>query len=270
LSVDPLAANYAYFTPYQFAGNKPILFIDLDGAEYQIPTFEKFKYGNNAALNVVTVVDNVAINSVNGGITLLNSSIYTVHRLFTNPSSLPEELKSDLGAMAAESGKYLVNQYDYAVKTPIKKQLGDAVETLKNPESYEGPAELATALFLTKNFKLSSRQSRVNAVEVSNGFDDLVGFRKDHILNRHRNGAGKPGKSEFPSSWNDNKIIDEVNRIANDPKAPGGDGKWHSPFKTGVVEGIEIRVDFYPSTHPDYAGKVSTAYPVNITPNPKK
>lgn len=154
-----MAANYAYFTPYQFAGNKPILFIDLDGAEYQIPTFEKYKYGNNSALNVVTVVDNVAINSVNGGITLLNSGIYTVHRLFTNPSSMPEELKSDLGAMAAETGKYLINQYDYAAKTPIKSQLEDAVETLKDPGSYEGPAELATALFLTKNFKISPTRS---------------------------------------------------------------------------------------------------------------
>ncbi|MBO9154071.1 RHS repeat domain-containing protein [Chitinophaga sp. GCM10012297] len=33
LSVDPLTAQYAYYTPYQFAGNKPIWATDLDGAE---------------------------------------------------------------------------------------------------------------------------------------------------------------------------------------------------------------------------------------------
>jgi RHS repeat-associated protein len=33
LSVDPLTADYPWYTPYQFAGNKPIQFIDLDGAE---------------------------------------------------------------------------------------------------------------------------------------------------------------------------------------------------------------------------------------------
>jgi RHS repeat-associated protein len=33
LSVDPLTAHYPWYTPYQFAGNKPIQFIDLDGAE---------------------------------------------------------------------------------------------------------------------------------------------------------------------------------------------------------------------------------------------
>ncbi len=33
LSVDPLSASYPWYTPYQFAGNKPIIAIDLDGLE---------------------------------------------------------------------------------------------------------------------------------------------------------------------------------------------------------------------------------------------
>ena len=33
LSVDPLASSYPWYTPYQFAGNKPINNIDLDGLE---------------------------------------------------------------------------------------------------------------------------------------------------------------------------------------------------------------------------------------------
>jgi len=33
LSVDPLTQSYPWYTPYQFAGNKPIKFIDLDGLE---------------------------------------------------------------------------------------------------------------------------------------------------------------------------------------------------------------------------------------------
>ncbi len=33
LSVDPLAFKYAYYSPYQFAGNIPTKFIDIDGAE---------------------------------------------------------------------------------------------------------------------------------------------------------------------------------------------------------------------------------------------
>jgi RHS repeat-associated protein len=33
LSVDPLTREYPWYTPYQFAGNMPIKFVDLDGAE---------------------------------------------------------------------------------------------------------------------------------------------------------------------------------------------------------------------------------------------
>ncbi len=33
LSVDPLTGSYPWYTPYQFAGNTPIVAIDLDGAE---------------------------------------------------------------------------------------------------------------------------------------------------------------------------------------------------------------------------------------------
>ena len=33
VSVDPLQFEYPHYTPYQYAGNKPISYIDLDGAE---------------------------------------------------------------------------------------------------------------------------------------------------------------------------------------------------------------------------------------------
>lgn len=33
LSVDPLTSSYPWYTPYQFAGNRPIEMIDLDGLE---------------------------------------------------------------------------------------------------------------------------------------------------------------------------------------------------------------------------------------------
>jgi hypothetical protein len=35
VSVDPLQFDYPYYTPFQYAGNKPITYIDLDGLESQ-------------------------------------------------------------------------------------------------------------------------------------------------------------------------------------------------------------------------------------------
>ena len=40
LSVDPLISEYPYYTPYQYAGNKPIWFVDLDGGEEAVPKIQ--------------------------------------------------------------------------------------------------------------------------------------------------------------------------------------------------------------------------------------
>ncbi|MBN9400955.1 MAG: hypothetical protein J0I17_12320 ['Candidatus Kapabacteria' thiocyanatum] len=55
LSVDPLTKDFPWYTPYQFAGNKPILALDLDGLEELI---YKYRYDQQRAiLQLITVVD---------------------------------------------------------------------------------------------------------------------------------------------------------------------------------------------------------------------
>lgn len=51
-SVDPLADDYPYYSPYQFAGNMPIWFIDLDGGEPDPPE----KKGSKPVTTVPTVL----------------------------------------------------------------------------------------------------------------------------------------------------------------------------------------------------------------------
>jgi RHS repeat-associated protein len=53
LSVDPLSYSYPWYTPYQFAGNDPINFIDLDGKEKASP--EEFQ--NAMLYNAIEYVD---------------------------------------------------------------------------------------------------------------------------------------------------------------------------------------------------------------------
>jgi len=43
LSVDPLTSSYPWYTPYQYAGNNPIVFIDLDGLERMNPQVSQNK-----------------------------------------------------------------------------------------------------------------------------------------------------------------------------------------------------------------------------------
>ncbi len=53
LSVDPLAQEYPWYTPYQFAGNRPINSIDLDGLEELVTIYDYTVDIDNPALKVV-------------------------------------------------------------------------------------------------------------------------------------------------------------------------------------------------------------------------
>lgn len=62
LSTDPLSKNFPWYSPYQFAGNKPINSIDLDGLEEAIVILDKFDEQGNAHFSI-TRNDNVMNNS---------------------------------------------------------------------------------------------------------------------------------------------------------------------------------------------------------------
>ncbi|MBN9560049.1 MAG: EndoU domain-containing protein [Alphaproteobacteria bacterium] len=93
--------------------------------------------------------------------------------------------------------------------------------------------------------------------------------RRIHILDGdstgggHRPGVGTPGKSEFPVGWSDDKIINAIETVANDPAAirtlqPNGRLRVE-----GTSGGIDIRVII------DRDGKsIWTAHPVNMPRNP--
>jgi RHS repeat-associated protein len=72
LSVDPLYRDYPWYTPFQFAGNKPIWAVDLDGAEELIVT-NYFSNGaiyktvvqvinSDVGLSIITHTTNVVLN----------------------------------------------------------------------------------------------------------------------------------------------------------------------------------------------------------------
>ena len=70
--------------------------------------------------------------------------------------------------------------------------------------------------------------------------------RKKHILDGddtgggHRHGTGKPGKTEFPANWDDEKVLDMARDVARHPDEPPvhqDNGRW---FTTGKREDVEI------------------------------
>jgi hypothetical protein len=102
--------------------------------------------------------------------------------------------------------------------------------------------------------------------------------RRTHILDGepgddggggHRHGTGKPGKTEFPASWDDDKIMDNVLDVARRPDSTPVlqqfNNRW---FCSGSREGVEVSVIVLRS------GEVWTAWPEEGGPgvvrNPKK
>lgn len=66
LSVDPLNKSYPFYTPYSFAGNNPIKFIDLDGEEEYDPTQDPFfvaKLLTTTFYDVKHSIENVVFNT---------------------------------------------------------------------------------------------------------------------------------------------------------------------------------------------------------------
>jgi hypothetical protein len=62
--------------------------------------------------------------------------------------------------------------------------------------------------------------------------------RATHILDGdatgggHRHGTGKPGKTEFPASWDDGKVIDTVLDVARQPDPTPRHQEWNDRWVT--------------------------------------
>jgi Bacterial EndoU nuclease len=99
--------------------------------------------------------------------------------------------------------------------------------------------------------------------------------RKTHILDGdktgggHRPGTGKPGKTEFPASWDDKKIIDAVVDVAQRPDLPP---KHQERNDRWVVRGTRDDVRIVVIVEPD--GPIWTSWPPPGSPgvvkNPKE
>jgi Bacterial EndoU nuclease len=99
--------------------------------------------------------------------------------------------------------------------------------------------------------------------------------RSAHILDGdaygggHRHGTGKPGKTEFPASWDDQKVIDTALDVARKPDQPpvcqDRNNRW---ICIGTRDRVEVSVIVLP------AGDVWTAWPEEGGPgvvrNPRK
>jgi RHS repeat-associated protein len=93
LSVDPLTASYPWYTPYQFAGNKPIMAVDVDGLEDAI-VINSIQVGDDGVITGGTSCTAIFSKTQNnrGGVLTVNifSDGRTTYELIPNLSIVDE------------------------------------------------------------------------------------------------------------------------------------------------------------------------------------
>jgi SPP1 gp7 family putative phage head morphogenesis protein len=119
------------------------------------------------------------------------------------------------------------------ISTPIPDVAGPDVVVMDNPHSVEG---------------VSVPENR--ARHILDGDDGGGG---------HRSGTGRPGKTEFPATWSDDRILDAVREVAGTGIADRPARRPGELVIVGEVEGVTIEVVVRPT------GEVRTAYPVRGT-----
>lgn len=193
-------------------------------------------------------------------------------KLSTRPAEPAPELKTDEQHRKdlRKEGKLGVAEPIVEASGTIHTRGGDSAKTLpKETEtklfnaspSASLPANVKARIQLLKPADTTPAQLSSIAHPV-----DLTAGRRAHILAYHRAGSGKAGRTEFPPSWNDERIIHHVSDVATDPASMRSRDSRGTPFATGFRDGMEIRVNFFPDGHPR-AGQISTAYPINVAGN---
>jgi RHS repeat-associated protein len=141
LSVDPLSASYPWYSPYHYAGNCPILFIDLDGAEPFLPILgmEPILAGSNEILIMEgaskTIIRSPEVRNV-GRYTAENTSKYD-EVLSRTVEQTKETLKN--GEKSTKSSREVgQNQHKYHAADKFRQgeTANEALKNLLRPDSW--------------------------------------------------------------------------------------------------------------------------------------
>ena len=206
LSVDPLTKSYPWYTPYQFAGNKPIYAIDLDGGE-ELPYIDRAEYNStDGALssswkftgNALKSLYNDAAGTWNYGVEVTRTGVHE------GPVAAAQKVGSDAKTIGT-------GVYNYATTTTFDQFTGDVGTVFTDVQTYEqGLGALATlgagaALKATKVGQLS-RLSGLGVTRFTSRTISGVKVRKGG-LNVVKNHLSRFNSQAPGGTWRHNEIM---------------------------------------------------------------
>lgn len=136
LSVDPLTESYPWYTPYQFSGNKPTRFIDLDGLEEFDPFFT-IKYNAGVAKGFAKggfdlIKFGLETNNITLGIRMFKGLVVKDEKVVAE-----EQAKADMVYAVVTSGE---------VRKTMASAIGQSLKKFgKDAVGMNGPFEMGEA-----------------------------------------------------------------------------------------------------------------------------
>jgi hypothetical protein len=179
-------------------------------------------------------------------------------------------------ASVAGGGKFangaVTGAFQYLATSSLEDAQQSREENFRNANAFAPAAPLIGAAFLSDFLFGTSAVAAAYGIWKSwNIFKSDSGdltdqTAKEHILDGdntgggHWAGTGRPGKSEFPGDWSDEKVLGEVSDVATDP-ASTRVTQGSRTVSTGTRGGIDIRTV-------DDGRRIITGYPTNVPRNP--
>ena len=179
LSRDPLAKNFPWYTPYQFAGNKPIHCVDLDGNEelFFVTYTEKLIFGTNYIERTTKGFVERAVNDASALAQSLKTSIEEVidptsATLTTvNPNVALENMERELQKVnqMAEGVPLLIDEYCDLIDKASKG----------NPEAIGGVLYEASILLIPIGEGIKAEEAVVKAESAEAKLEVTIGKVED-------------------------------------------------------------------------------------------
>lgn len=254
LSIDPLAEQYPWYTPYQFAGNSPIAFIDIDGAEIGVGTLTPEAVYGSLFLNEGNALFGKAESAIRGaGEYIVNHPGEAAHIALDAAGLVPGIGEFADGANAIFyliEGEYVEAGVSALAIVPVLGEGGKAakyaVKTVKAGSNTVEIADKATKVFKTAKKALSYLKATKRKDLLAAGFSEKVvntilsgGKLREALKRAGEYGSGKQAHHIVPIE------LIKVNEIVMEAVDQGFD--FH-----GAVNGIALGADRHYGSHPNY------------------
>lgn len=183
-----------------------------------------------------------------------------------NSINMPDDLFEIFERLAVEMDMEEDPEFEGVaqLRAETKARLGSGVPNLAHTLVPGGPT-------IAEQLSTEDKRDAPPAGPVEPRGAGLFGKRRKHVLDGDGTGGGYgpgrtiPGRSNFPPNWSDEKTIEAILDVANDPASNRRPDRKGRTIVKGTRDGVDIEVVI------DRAGgSIITAYPANMVENQER